>query len=269
MKEIVNKAYEVFETLKNYVLFDSSKEKLYGGEIPLPLSSEKVRFQRSSAGTWFSSLIKEALSIQVVLLEGGTIRANATYPEAFTFRDLQKELPFKDLVVIVPMFGRDLEKLIQIENWRGVENSRFWQMDYGVVVDEKEKKLLKVNSEDFDPTEIYQVGILDYALKNPRDNEILLKFQPIMNNSHHWKCRSEFCQISFELALRSLVSHRFLEILTASFTSLDKDHNNILDFQEINAEVKNPTITAQIMKQLDTNGDGVISPDEYDAIKNL
>jgi len=162
--------------------------------------------------------------------------------------------------------GSDLEELIRLENFKGVENSRYWQMDYGVEVDEVQKKLVQVNSQPFDGNKMYNIGILDYAINNPRDNVILQKLQKSIQDTPQWTKRTEYCEISFQMALRAIVETKFREIIEANgpvdMYGMDEDHDSLITFEELEKIVQNPEITKQLMKITDVNGDGVLDEKE-------
>jgi len=155
--------------------------------------------------------------------------------------------------------------LIQLENFKGpgVENSRYWQMDIGVVIDEKEQKLSKVDFKDFQINHNYKIGILDYAINNPRDNIILQKIATQIKDTNYFLKRSEYCQISFQLALRTLVQNKFSEILSnTDFIRLDDDGDHKVTREELDRIIQNRAITDELFKLKDTDNDGVLTLEE-------
>jgi hypothetical protein len=70
----------------------------------VPLSSKGTRFQQTTVGGVICMAIKEALEVDVAIINGATIKGDMEYGgSTITYAQLKKELPFPTKIVVVPM----------------------------------------------------------------------------------------------------------------------------------------------------------------------
>ena len=79
----------------------------------VPLSSKGTRFQQTTVGGVFCMAIKEALEVDVAIINGATIKGDMEYDgSTITYAELKKELPFPTKIVVVPMKRWELQEAI-------------------------------------------------------------------------------------------------------------------------------------------------------------
>jgi hypothetical protein len=79
----------------------------------VPLSSKGTRFQQTTVGAVFCWAIKEALEVDVAMINGATIKGDTEYDgSTITYAELKKELPFPTKIVVVPMKRWELQEVI-------------------------------------------------------------------------------------------------------------------------------------------------------------
>jgi len=129
----------------------------------LPLSSLDTRTGESSMATFLCTALAEAMSVDVALLEGGSVRAGTDrYHHQVTMSDLKAELPFQNDTVIVPLPGRVLSEAIRTSRVKAAEKGKYaflLHCDRGCRVDPVTHCLTVVGHKPFDPDKVYTVAI--------------------------------------------------------------------------------------------------------------
>jgi hypothetical protein len=122
------------------------------------LSSVGTRVQQTSVGAMVAARVRDALDADVCLINGGGIRAGATYTEVFTYGDLETELPFANEVVAVTMPGDVLQDVLRASRSKAPRAAPgFLQADDGVRVTD-DNTLVTVAGAPFDPARMYTVA---------------------------------------------------------------------------------------------------------------
>ena len=122
------------------------------------LSSVGARVHQTSVGTFVASKVRDALGADACVLNGGGIRGGRTYRGAFSYGDLEGELPFANEVVTVPLPGRVLRNAINVSRSHAPEASPgFLQVDDGVAVD-PDGRVLTVAGAPLDDARVYRVA---------------------------------------------------------------------------------------------------------------
>lgn len=100
------------------------------------LSSVGSRWQQTSFGAMVCTRVRDALGADLCFLNGGGIRAQREHTGAFTYGDLEGELPFANEVVVVTMPGRVVRAAVAESRARAPTPwAAFLQVDDGVTVD--------------------------------------------------------------------------------------------------------------------------------------
>ena len=204
------------------------------------------------------------------------LRADADYPVTFSYADLTKELPFANIMVVVPVPGAILEAAIKFSrrNAPDVEDGFFLQLNDGVMVN-AENDIISVRGKKFDPDVSYSLAtIVDLGFG--ASNDPLLKWatenSELIPSAEAGRGAKE---IIFEYYCRLLWE------LLPSFEEMDTDKDGKLSKAEIYdawkkrgifsasmPETNTTLVCNMLLVSLDKNSDGYITLDEYETISN-
>lgn len=130
------------------------------GEV---LSSVGARVRQTTIGTLLCTRIRDAMHAELAVLNGGAIRANRTYPERFTYGDLEAEVPFDNEVVVVAMPGAVVQAAIAASrSLAPVESGGFLQSS--------------ADPATLDTARTYRVALVRNVLVGMDRNEPLMQF---------------------------------------------------------------------------------------------
>ena len=98
--------------------------------VMLDARASTVRFAESNLGNFLADVYRETLESDVALINGGSIRSDATYgPGDITKRDVLTILPFENTLVKARVTGAHLKRLLENGvSAAGQENGRFPQV---------------------------------------------------------------------------------------------------------------------------------------------
>jgi 2',3'-cyclic-nucleotide 2'-phosphodiesterase (5'-nucleotidase family) len=135
--------------------------RLGAGEL---LSSVGTRWQQTSFGAMVCSRVRDALGADLCFLNGGGIRAQREHSGAFTYGDLEAELPFANEVVVVAMPGRVVRAAVAESRARAPTAwAAYLQVDDGVTVDAT-GVVTAVQGAPFEPERVYSVATVRLLL---------------------------------------------------------------------------------------------------------
>jgi 5'-nucleotidase len=101
-------------------------------EVPLDARQEANRSRETNLGSFIADVYRRQTGADVALLNGGSIRSNATYgPGALTRKDILSILPFENPVVVVEADGLTLRRALEHGVSRAAEDpedGRFLQI---------------------------------------------------------------------------------------------------------------------------------------------
>jgi 2',3'-cyclic-nucleotide 2'-phosphodiesterase (5'-nucleotidase family) len=128
-----------------------------------PQSSEGSRKGPSSVAQMLCGAICRQLDCDACVLDGGSVRGNATYATHFSFADLRAELPYEHHICVVGIPGQVLSDAVKFSrDMLKQVNSRgyafFLQCDDMMEVD-KNNAVTMVAKKPLNPEKIYQVAI--------------------------------------------------------------------------------------------------------------
>lgn len=132
-----------------------------------------VRSQETSMGNLITDAMRASCDAEVALLSGGILRGDQVYDlhHTLTMRDLVRELPFPNLIVMVELLGRDLLEALEngVSQWAH-RSGRFLQVsglcfsfDPESAVGERVKEV-RVGGEPLRPEGTYRVATVGYLL---------------------------------------------------------------------------------------------------------
>ena len=128
-----------------------------------PLTSVGVRNGERSMATLLASIVAAELGADCCVLEAGGVRGNATYEASLTFAHLKAELPFENLMAVVPVDGASLSAFVrdsrdrpELQSPRGY--AFFLHGDVGLAYCPERKAVTTVRGEPLDPDRLYTVA---------------------------------------------------------------------------------------------------------------
>lgn len=143
------------------------------GATSVPLDSRKasVRNAETALGNFIADAFRAVTGADVAIVNGGSIRGDRQYEAGakLTKKDIYKELPFSDKVVVVEVSGADLREALENAVWfAGKGEGRFAQVS-GVrmkgrldAVPGKKLDEVAVAGRAIDPSRTYKVAVTTY-----------------------------------------------------------------------------------------------------------
>ncbi len=240
------------------------------GEVLRPLgpddalSSECSRWQQTTMGALICSKVRDALGADVALLNGGGLRGNRRYEGAFTFGDLETELPFANEVVTVTMPGAAVRDAIEGSRAHAPSPAPgFLQVDDGVRVDAAGRVTHLANA-PFDAARAYRVATVRVLFDGMDRIEALVRFA--RENPGRVPPRDAGRELKL-IALEAFA--RDLWRTLPPFEAIDADGDGAVDRGELRRALatllRRPTgamMADEIVRALDRDGDGRITRDE-------
>lgn len=159
------------------------------GICQAPLDSSNVRLGEASMGNLITDALKDRLGAEISLVNGGAIRGHRLYlaETKLTKLDIQEELPFNNICVLVEISGKELTATLEaglskIETSSGaflqVSGIKLVYDPNGVPGNRIHE--LTINGEIVDENRYYRVATTDYLLKGGDGNSGLKNARVIM-----------------------------------------------------------------------------------------
>ena len=132
------------------------------------LSSRKPRLGQVSIGTLLVSRLRDAMSVDCAIVPAGMVRGNCDYPaekEYFTYADLKKELPFKQMDAIeIKMTGQQISDLVAFTRSGSyetppVELAMYSQIDDLMSWDAKARRITRIKNKPIQLQRVYSVAV--------------------------------------------------------------------------------------------------------------
>ncbi|MEZ4405405.1 MAG: 5'-nucleotidase C-terminal domain-containing protein [Polyangiales bacterium] len=232
------------------------------------LSSVGVRWRQTSMGTLVCSRLRQALDADACVLNGGGIRASTEHRGAFTYGDLESELPFANEVVVVPLPGWVLRDTIATSRSRAPTPwAAFLQVDDGVQVD-AEHGVIAVNGEPLDERREYRVAMVRLLVEGLDGLEPLLRFM----RDHPERMPPRDSGREIKTILVETFALDFWRSL-GDFDLIDTDRDGLVSADEIRAAIARRSEAAagvlfdSVMRALDVDGDARVSREEAERVK--
>jgi len=233
------------------------------------LTSVGTRARQTSVATLLCSRIRDALSSDGCLLNGGGIRGNRVYKDRFTYGDLKAELPFENEVTVVHLPGSVLREAIAASRAHSPDESGgFLQVDDSMVVDDTGHVLTVVGGRPLEPDRLYNIAIMRNLMLGMDRIEPLVRY----HSAHPESVPPEGSGRGIKLVLIDAFSRELWRQL-GSFDTVDTDRDGKLSPGEIADAVSRVTaapaskITVDfLIKAADKDANREISRDEIAAI---
>jgi 2',3'-cyclic-nucleotide 2'-phosphodiesterase (5'-nucleotidase family) len=231
------------------------------------LSSVGTRLRQTSVGSMIATCVRDDLGVDACVINGGGIRAGREYAGAFTYGDLEAELPFANEVVVVTMSGRVLREAVQGSRSSAPRPAPgFLQVDDGLTVDEAHR-VTAVRGEALDDAREYRVATVRVLFDGMDNVAALARFAqespgriPPRDSGRELKM---IVVEAFSLALWREVG---------GFERCDADGDARVSIDELRAALAEASgepapklLVDGIMGALDTDRDGAISAAESQA----
>ena len=233
------------------------------------LSSIGSRLHQTSVGTLLCSRIRDALSAEGCLLNGGGVRGNREYRGAFTYGNLKAELPFDNEVVVVELSGSALQEAIVFSRSQApVESGGYLQVDDRIEASEDQKRIISVAGQPFDPDRLYKIAIMRNLMIGMDHIDPLVDYA----KNHPTRLPPEGSGRDIKMVLVDAFSVSLWQQL-GQFAGIDSDGDGSVSASElahavsrVTAQPASPITVDLVMKAVDQNHDGVISEDESAAL---
>lgn len=143
------------------------------GTTSVALDSRKasVRGQETAIGNFIADAFLAATGADIAIVNGGSIRGDRQYEAgtALTRRDIYRELPFANKVVVVELLGKDLKDALENAVWfAGKGDGRFGQIAGARIVARKDgvpgSKLTRVEiaGAPLDDSKTYRIAVTTF-----------------------------------------------------------------------------------------------------------
>jgi 2',3'-cyclic-nucleotide 2'-phosphodiesterase (5'-nucleotidase family) len=230
------------------------------------LSSVGTRWKQTSMGTLVTSRLRDALGSEGALFNGGGIRGSRVYEHRLTYGALTTELPFDNEIVVSSLPGSVLADAIFASREKApVESGAFLQVDDRMTVDSTHR-LLAVAGEPLDEGRDYRIALVRNLFEG------LDRIEPLVRFARQHPDRIP--RMGSGRDALSLLTSAFAKELwrgLGGFASIDANGDARVTREELEVALsrdpsaRSPRVVAGLMvRALDKNGDGVISPDETD-----
>ncbi len=231
------------------------------------LSSVGTRVRQTSVGSMVATRARQALRADVCVINGGGIRAGATYTTVFTYGDLETELPFANEVVTVLMPGAVLQEAVRASRSHSPRPAPgFLQVDDGVTVGD-DGALVRVAGQPFDPARTYAVATVRVLFDGMDGITPLVEFA----RSHPERIPPRDTGRELKLLVVDAFS-RSLWAQLGPFASIDHNGDARVCVDELRRAVAEatqapaqPLLVEGLLRALDADGDGFISQAEAEA----
>lgn len=146
------------------------------GKSAVPLTSEraKVRGEETALGNLIADAMRQGVTADVALTNGGGIRGDKTYPAGVTLtrRDIQTELPFGNRTVKLQVTGAQLKQALEHGVSKVEEGAGRFPSTSGIAMTWSRSaapgervKSVAVNGKPLDPAATYTVATNDFLAK--------------------------------------------------------------------------------------------------------
>jgi len=252
-----------------------------------PLSSKRTRFEQTTVGTLITSCIRDFMGAQVAMINGGTIKGDATYENGtISYLQLKQELPFPTKMIVVSMPGATLRDAICASRSGdpNEEKRAYLQLDDGVEVvheapsdpggdaeapEHEYRASIRIGGKPLNPLETYSVALPRNLVKGAFKIKPLMEFGKI----HAADLPTED---NFIPAINVVVMQQAKRMWRrlGSFEMLDLDGDGEISEHEIRIGLRatlgvepSPFLVQNVLRTLDTDHSGRVSKAEWKAIE--
>jgi 2',3'-cyclic-nucleotide 2'-phosphodiesterase (5'-nucleotidase family) len=229
------------------------------------LSSVGTRARQTSVGAMLCSRVRDALAVDGCVVNGGGIRGASDYREAFTFGDLEAELPFPNEVVAVAMPGRVVRAAIAASR-TGAPRPGFLQVDDGMAVG-PDHVLTAIAGRPLEDDRDYRIATVRVLFDGMDAIEPLVRFA----REHPERVPPRDSGRELKVIVVDAFARDFWRQL-GTFDDVDTNHDGAVSIDEIRAAIVRVThatppdlLVDRVLQAMDADGDARVSPAESAA----
>jgi hypothetical protein len=227
------------------------------------VSSIGTRARQTTMGTLVCSRIRDALSADGCIFNGGGIRAARDHVGKITYGDIKAEVPFDNEVVVAKIPGRVIkDAVLASRSHAPAESASFLQVDDHMTVDGD--VVTAIANAPLDPDRIYRIALVRNLLQGLDHIEPLVAWA----KSNAARVPPEGCGREVKQILVDAFAISLWKTL-GGFDAVDANQDGVVTAEEVaaavarvNAEAPSPITADLIVRALDTNHDHVISRPE-------
>ena len=231
------------------------------------LSSVGTRLHQTSFGELVCTRVRDALSAEACLFNGGGIRASREYAGRITYGDVKAEIPFDNEVVVVKMPGAVVAAAVRASRAHApLEYGGLLQVDDAATVANDGLTLTGLAGAPLDPTREYQVATVRNLFTGLDHIAPLVAFA----TEYPDRIPPEGCGREIKIVLVDAFSVELWRHL-GGFDAVDVNHDGVVSEEELAAAIGRVTksapsdITAElVLHAMDTNHDHALSREEAD-----
>jgi 5'-nucleotidase / UDP-sugar diphosphatase len=228
---------EAQELLKSFQEMIDVWKSVRLGLVQEPFETLSVRKKESPFANLVADSMQKIYHADMAMINSGAVRGFREYPAGYAISriDIQQELPFDNIVVLVEMLGEDLLEAIEFAK-RNIEErgGGFLQFssDVKVVYDPTAPKMhrlrgVSLHSKGIDKTAVYRVAIPDYLMKGGDENHWFTRGKALIHTGTGYPLIDVVCDYIKQIEiLRMVPEGRIVEAET----------NVVLPIQTVNGK---------------------------------
>jgi 2',3'-cyclic-nucleotide 2'-phosphodiesterase (5'-nucleotidase family) len=237
------------------------------------LSSVGITSRQTSMGTVLCSHVRDALEADGCLLHGGGVRGGRDYEARFTYADLKAALPYANETAVVRMSGRVVRDAIAMSRAGAKSNAAegsnaYLQVDDRMTVEGPDDVVTAIGGLPIDLERDYRIATVMGLLGGMNGIEPLLRHaQERPDTVPPRDSGREIKVILVDAFSVELWKH------LGSFGDIDADRDGVVTSRELEsaivrttAEAPSEIVVHDVLRILDTDGDGTITRAEAEAI---
>ena len=233
------------------------------------LSSVGARRQQTSLGTLICSRIRDVLSAEACLINGGGLRGSRDYEHHMTYADVKTELPFENALVVARLPGAVIRAAIAASRARApAESGGYLQVDDRMRVDPG-NQLIEIAGQPLDPAREYRVALVRDLFSGMDHQEPLLQFA----QAHPERIPPADSALEIKHVLVAAFS-RALWSRLGGFEQVDLNHDGVVTEEELAqavaraiGEPPSPLAATLLMDALEGHGAHTLSRNEADQLE--
>jgi 2',3'-cyclic-nucleotide 2'-phosphodiesterase (5'-nucleotidase family) len=233
------------------------------------LSSVGIKSRQTSMGAVLCSHVRDVLEADGCLLHGGGVRDEREYQERLTYSDLKAAIPYANETAVVTMSGRVVRDAVAMSRANAAEGSNaYLQVDDRMTVDSSSNEVTAIGGLPIELERDYRIATVLGLLGGMNGIEPLIE---------HARARPD--------AVPPRDSGREIKVLLVdafsvelwrqlgSFDHIDANRDAVVTPDELESAITRATAEApseivvhDVLRVLDTDGDGAITRSEAQAV---
>ncbi|KAI8617574.1 Metallo-dependent phosphatase-like protein [Chytriomyces sp. MP71] len=248
----------------------------------LILSSEHIRRLPCTMGTFLTTILRNATNADCCIVNAGSIRGNKSYrgAKAFTYLDLQTEMPFANEIITLELPGHVIADMVKFSRAPALQNPPVEKGGYLLVCDQvtwdsASNQVLDIAGKPLGKDRMYKVTTCQLLTTGLDDIKPLLEYLGFKGKQDASK------HVDLIGAKEIIVAH-FAEaiwfdfLVGERFEDLDRHHEGFVTKEELLAEMTehfegdnslSQAVFENVSAVADVDGTGKITRDEFLCMK--